>query len=54
MALVNPHHMWLVLTEVEGLSGMNLRANCYMKVVVTYHPITIGIELIENSLELLI
>ena len=54
MALVNSHHMWLVLTEVEGLSRMNLRANCYMKVVVTNHAITIGIKLIEDRLKLLI
>jgi hypothetical protein len=54
LALVNPHHMRLILSEIESLTWMNLRADTCVEIFVGDLPISVNIKFIKDQLELLL
>lgn len=54
LALVHPHHMRFILSEVKCFTWVDLRAHCLMKILVRYLPIFVVVKLVEYAVELLI
>lgn len=51
-ALANPHHVGLVLSEVESFPWVDFRANCFVKVLIRDLPVLVVVEFVEDVLEL--
>ncbi len=51
-ALIDPHHVGLVLSKIEALSWMNLTPYRLMEVIVRDFPVFVIVKLVENLLEL--
>lgn len=54
LALIDSHHVRLVLSEVERLAWVDLMANCIVKVHVIDHAVAVGIEHFEDVRKLVV
>ena len=53
LALVNPSHVGLVLSEIEILARMNLSTNALVEVIVRYFTVTVVVKSVKDHSELL-